>query len=148
MKISHNIFCLIAIWTVGLLFWTSQSVQKAERELRSLKQSSYSEMEMVRVLSSEWDYLNRPERLEQLAKEYLTIEHIGTEKILTSVDLLEKTPVVPDVENSSPKVVRVSTKKNKNKPVLKKQEKTQDIIRKHDQDNFQSMMDNLSMEGE
>lgn len=60
-----------AIAAGALLFWTSQSVQQAEDRLADLQRSVLSEEQSIRVLRAEWDYLNRPDRLEGLASEYL-----------------------------------------------------------------------------
>lgn len=55
----------------ALLFWTSQSVQQAEDKLSRLQKAVANETQAIRVLSAEWDYLNRPARLEALAAEHL-----------------------------------------------------------------------------
>lgn len=63
--------CLILLSCVlgGALFWTSQSVQRAEKRLGS-QQVRYEQMqEALRVLTAEWDYLNRPDRIEALLRQ-------------------------------------------------------------------------------
>ncbi len=60
-----------AVAAGALLFWTSQSVQREESRLASLNKSVANENQSIRVLRAEWDYLNRPDRLEILATEYL-----------------------------------------------------------------------------
>lgn len=148
IKISHCIVCIMAIWTAVLLFWTSQSVQKTDRELKKLKQSNYSEFEMVRVLSSEWDYLNRPDRLEKLAQEFLSVDRVQSndKNFLTSAELIENT-IAPVVPVSKPKniLTLVSNKKNIVEP--KTVEPSNNIIRKPEQKKFTSMIEDLT-EGE
>ncbi len=56
-----------------LLFWTSQSVRQKEAELARIEAAAARETQAIRVLNAEWDYLNRPERLEKLASEYLKL---------------------------------------------------------------------------
>jgi hypothetical protein len=68
-RISTILTLLIAAVFGVLLFWTSQDVQKQERELAKAKRALAQERETIRVLSVEWDYLNRPQRLEELASE-------------------------------------------------------------------------------
>lgn len=68
-RISTILTLLIAAVFGILLFWTSQDVQKQERELAKAKAALTQEREAIRVLSVEWDYLNRPQRLEELATE-------------------------------------------------------------------------------
>lgn len=54
-----------------LLFQTSQNVQQAEDKLRVAHESLAKEESSVRVLETEWDYLNRPDRIEDLARQHL-----------------------------------------------------------------------------
>lgn len=143
-RISHFIFIAMAIWTAGLLFWTSQSVQQAQKELRALKSSKHGELEMVRVLSSEWDYLNRPERLEELARTYLAFDNVGIDdmKLLTSVELVKDSvsPVVPAVKPEK-SFELVSQKSNDFSSDAKTKEV---VISKPEQDNFNSFIETLS----
>ncbi len=64
---------LLAGLSGALLLHTSQSVQQAEDELRRLEKAAESEQESIRVLHAEWEYLNRPDRLESLAAHYLDL---------------------------------------------------------------------------
>ncbi len=150
IKISHCIVCIMAIWTAVLLFWTSQSVQKTERELKKLKQSNYSEFEMVRVLSSEWDYLNRPNRLEKLAQEFLAVDRVQSsdKNFLTSAELIENS-IAPIVPLSKPKKILtlVSNQKKMIEPkVIEPEivEQSNNIIRKPEQKKFTSMIEDLT----
>jgi len=69
-KITVMWFILAAI-TGTALFHTSQTVQAKRKELYQLNKQIKSEEEAYRVLAAEWSHLNRPERLELLAAEYL-----------------------------------------------------------------------------
>ncbi len=71
IRLSTVVTCVAALSTGALLFSTSQKVQKAERQMASLEKQKDSEQEAIRVLRAEWDYLNRPDRLEAMATRFL-----------------------------------------------------------------------------
>ena len=66
------IFALAALAGTALLH-TSQRVQEAEEKLEVLEAEIAREEDTMRVLRAEWEYLNRPERLERLATEFLDL---------------------------------------------------------------------------
>ena len=71
LRISTILFLIMAGAAGFFLFQTSQDVQVKERELSGMKQAIQKEKESIRVLEAEWDYLNRPDRLEELARQHL-----------------------------------------------------------------------------
>lgn len=73
-RISNILLLCVAAGLGALLFRTSQSVQGAEDRLAEFNQAIRQERENIRVLDAEWDYLNRPQRLEELADKYLKVE--------------------------------------------------------------------------
>jgi cell division protein FtsL len=54
------------------LFHVKYQVQKLEDQLARLNRDIVREQEQIHVLRAEATYLNRPERIEQLASKYLT----------------------------------------------------------------------------
>ncbi len=66
------IFALAGLSGAALLH-TSQNVQHAEEVLAKMQRELAHEEEAMRVLRAEWAYLNRPERLERLAEEFLEL---------------------------------------------------------------------------
>ena len=92
-RISNLLSLMLATFFGVLLFWTSQSVQNKENELSSVKKELAHEQETLRVLSVEWDYLNRPQRLEKLAAEQLGMEPAGGKEMVKTVsDIPEPLP--------------------------------------------------------
>lgn len=72
-KLRYVVVFSFAILSGAMLLQTSQDVQRSEAEQASIQAGIDSEKETIRVLRTEWDYLNNPERLEALAKQYLDI---------------------------------------------------------------------------
>lgn len=78
MKIrpSHLVLLTVVLGAVtsgSALMWTSQSVQTAEDRQDQIKKDILTEQQTIRVLRAEWDYLNRPDRIENLAREHLNM---------------------------------------------------------------------------
>lgn len=71
IRISTIATLMMALGAGFVLFQTSQNVQRAEDRLNDVREALGKEQETVRVLETEWDYLNRPDRIEELAQQYL-----------------------------------------------------------------------------
>jgi hypothetical protein len=72
----NSLYRLIFIYSLaallgGALFLTSENVQDRQKEYRALVAQNNINRENIRILKAEWTYLNRPDRLEQLANAYL-----------------------------------------------------------------------------
>ncbi len=99
MKIVSIRFVFIvcaAVSSGALLFWTSQSVQKAEHRLAALDRAIQSERQAIRVLETEWDYLNRPDRLEVLARDYFDMSPLRSEAVSGNFSVIPD-PALPPV---------------------------------------------------
>lgn len=84
-RISNLLVIALATFFGVLLFWTSQAVQDKENTLHAINKKLAQEEDTVRVLSVEWDYLNRPQRLEKLAKEQLGMALPSTKELVRNV---------------------------------------------------------------
>ncbi len=89
LRLSTVFVLMLAVLSCVALFWVSQKVQQLERDQRLIHQQVSSEKEGIRVLSAEWDYLNRPERLENLANRYLKgMERVAPENLLSNASAI------------------------------------------------------------
>jgi cell division protein FtsL len=69
-----TVFWSVLAALVGFgLFHVKYQVQALEDRLAKLNRSIVLEQEQIHVLRAEWTYLDRPERIEQLAKKYLEL---------------------------------------------------------------------------
>lgn len=120
----------------AILFWTSQSVQDVERELAHKKSIIAQERETIRVLSTEWDYLNRPQRLERLAKDGVGMEGAkGDELGIVHDAALIPEPVVPVLPSVKPaSLSRIA-------PAASSTD--EDVSIQYDRDSFDALLDNV-----
>ena len=94
-RISNLLSLVVATIFGVLLFWTSQAVQQKENTLNELQKNLAQEQESVRVLGVEWDYLNRPQRLEKMAAEHLGMELPSATEMVQTVSDIPEPFVVP-----------------------------------------------------
>lgn len=73
-----------------LLFHTSQEVTDGRTTLRAMERELLREEESLRVLQAEWSYLNQPERLEKLAREYLDLAPLTGKQFARISDINER----------------------------------------------------------
>ena len=80
---------IMSIWLLGAaitgtgLYGIAYEVERMEQELAALEREIIEERESIHVLEAEWTYLARPERIEDLSRQFLprmqglTAERIG-----------------------------------------------------------------------
>lgn len=96
LRVTSLTSLLLAVLSGALLFWVSQQVQQVEREHRQLQAALSQEEESIRVLKAEWDYLNRPERLEELAQKYLNMTPVSADSLIQSISAIPE-PEAPSM---------------------------------------------------
>ena len=79
IRILINMVC-IAVLAIGL-YLVKYSVQDVQREVASLKRNLSNEKESLHLLNAEWAYLNRPDRLRQLADRHLDLVPLDSRQI-------------------------------------------------------------------
>jgi hypothetical protein len=88
-------------------FLTSEQVQRQQRKLEALEEKISFERDAMRVLNAEWAYLNRPDRLEDLAKTYLTLSPGTANKVVANPDAIPE-PMMPVIPGMKPDVIPAS----------------------------------------
>lgn len=117
---------VLAAAAAGVLFWVSQLVQESEVKKAQIAQSLAHEKEALRVLKAEWDYLNRPDRLEAMAQRYLNMVPVTTETVLRpEKDIPE--PLEEKLAEDSPTYVSTQTQEGKKSGVIADPAKAREI---------------------
>ena len=74
MRSTTIVTWMIFILPIALgLFYVKHIVANLEEDLASLHKSIKSDKEEIHVLTAEWTYLSRPERIKDLANKYLDL---------------------------------------------------------------------------
>lgn len=81
-----------AMVTGALLFQTSQHVTDGRQRLENITAQMRSEEDSLRVLQAEWSYLNQPDRLEKLARQYLNLTPMKGRQFMAAADLPQRAP--------------------------------------------------------
>ncbi|MDF3022986.1 MAG: hypothetical protein K0R10_347 [Alphaproteobacteria bacterium] len=92
MRKTAMLWLVLAVICGGMLFQTSQRVTDGRAQLAGIENAARKEDEHLRVLQAEWSYLNQPDRLEKLSKQYLQLAPLKG-KQFTKVSDLEQRPV-------------------------------------------------------
>jgi hypothetical protein len=145
-KVSSATALLLALLSGGALFWVSQQVQQGEREQRRLQHIIAQEGEAIRVLNAEWDYLNRPDRLEALAADYLKMEPAKADSLLLNVSSIPEPAQMPGMKE---KPIFVSTRAPEVKPSPVAHGPAQPVGKMPmDEPEFERLLDSLQQEGQ
>ncbi|HUD51938.1 cell division protein FtsL [Parvibaculum sp.] len=77
-----NIILVISVICLSAgLYDIKYRAEAAEKRASQIERDIASEQEGIRVLRAEWSYLNQPERLQQLAQRYTTLEALKASQI-------------------------------------------------------------------
>ena len=93
-----TLFWLVLVSATGFaMFGVKYQVQALEDELARTKRATTAEEHEIRVLDAEWAYLTRPETLEALNRQFLSLGPISTKQLhATAVDIpLRPVPPAP-----------------------------------------------------
>lgn len=96
-RMSTMLALTLSVSSGFMLFSTAQKVQQADGELQHMKSTVAQEQQTIRVLRAEWDYLNRPDRLEALVQKNMELIPATAEMVRNdTADLPDVyVPIVP-----------------------------------------------------
>ncbi|MDB2683226.1 hypothetical protein N9Z27_03145 [Alphaproteobacteria bacterium] len=78
-----NCSLFFVVFALGAaLLYTSQEVQTAVDALSGVEASIQKERDRIAVLEAEWEFLNSPQRLEKLARQYYGVEQPTTSQMI------------------------------------------------------------------
>ena len=82
---------LIAVTVAALgLFHVSHQVEQLKNELIREQRSILRDQETIHVLEAEWSYLNRPERIADLARRHLALVPLSADRMVSIQDLPQR----------------------------------------------------------
>jgi hypothetical protein len=74
------------------LYMVKFSVENLQREVKTAEVQLANEKESLHLLNAEWAYLNRPERLRNLAEEHLALVPLDSRRIQNASLLQDAAP--------------------------------------------------------
>jgi len=91
-----TLFWLVLVSATGFaMFGVKYQVQALEDELARTKRATTAEEHEIRVLDAEWAYLTRPETLEGMNRQFLSLAPISTKQLHTTAADIPLRPVPP-----------------------------------------------------
>ncbi len=96
---------LAALLSLGV-YAMKFEVERQEARLAELQQTLQHEEETIQVLQAEWSYLNRPDRLRDLATRYLKLAPVAAKQLQSINDIpLRDTLVIADGRAPLPRLL-------------------------------------------
>jgi hypothetical protein len=108
MRKTNILWLCLAVLCSVVLFYTSQRVTDGREKIATLDAATEKENESIRVLETEWSYLNQPDRLEKLAGTHLHLQAMKGRQFAaaTTIDMLP-----PDASVAVASIPEIKTEK-------------------------------------
>jgi hypothetical protein len=92
----RTLFWLLLVSATGFaMFGVKYQVQALEDELARINRGKAAEEHEIRVLDAEWAYLTRPESLEAMNRQFLSLVPISTKQLRMTVADIPMRPLPP-----------------------------------------------------
>ncbi len=86
-RVAGLLFFLTAAGAALFLFHIKQEVREMEQEINIVDRDILRHQEAIRVLKTEWSYLNRPARIADLAGRHLDLQPVTAQQFVRLEDL-------------------------------------------------------------
>lgn len=87
IRLTSLLWIALLVVAGGTVMRVSYQVRHVEKHLTELGRSVQQERQTIRVLDAEWDTLNDPQRIDGLAKRYLTLQSTPIQRVVTLEDI-------------------------------------------------------------
>ena len=91
IRITTLLWIVLLVVAGGTVMNVSYQVRKVERHLDELARNTQQERDAIRILNAEWDTLNDPHRIDELAKRHLSLQPTPIARVVT----LDAIPLKP-----------------------------------------------------
>jgi hypothetical protein len=105
LRVLINMVCL-AVLAIGV-YLVKYSVQDVQTNVVSLRKDLATEKESLHLLNAEWAYLNRPDRLRQLADRHLDLIPLDSRQI-ENVNVLPAAAIYTQPPSRNPAIQQAS----------------------------------------
>lgn len=103
MTRSGFIWCVLAVVAAVTAFTVKYEVRDLESRLAGIEGQVAESREEIHVLKAEWSYLNRPERLADLAARYLDLVPMAPAQMGALLDVpLRQEPAIDPLDGEEP----------------------------------------------
>ena len=134
IRITTLLWVVLLVIAGGTVMHVSYQVRHVEKHLSDLNRDTRSEQDKLRILSAEWDTLNDPQRIDTLAKRYLTLEATPIARVIAldaiplkmSDEQLAKLAAATPAKGGKTQAAQIASKKP---DVLAKAPATQTVAR-------------------
>lgn len=83
IRITTLLWVALLVIAGGTVMHVSYQVRHVEKHLAEIARDAHQQEDAIRILSAEWDTLNDPQRIDALAKRYLTLQSTPIQRVVS-----------------------------------------------------------------
>lgn len=92
LKVINTILVMTVLASGYTLYGLEHSTRSEERNIAATKRKIDDAREAIKLLNAEWSSLTRPERIQKLAEQSLSLQPTRAQQFVSVEDLLTKVP--------------------------------------------------------